>query len=581
MACSHSEFMGIFIRGLPILRPFKIHYHDPRKQNEDNDLNVGVFMILPQESLDDTQVIDLTINVEACTNLDHKELPSIPISMMVPQNIKTENQQDTVEVKKEPTTDYENNETDINVLHNYSIKVLVGVKRDIELIKSINMTESSTSSEPTVEIENVDSDDNLNLLNKRFKRVSDDDIGNIGQMDQTQGVSKSSRQQTEAELRLFNTYLKNVGEKMAMEMETVETSTSSEPKVEIENVERAENPNILIKRVLRVSKDDRYHKRQMNRADSVSQLTKQKTGADLKRFNTYLDNVGEKMAMEMMPPDQLNEHICGFILSVTRKDGNEYEPISIRSLVSSIDWHLRTKGYKYSILNSVEFEKTRWALKTKQNHLQSHYKGISSKDAEPLDDETIAQFYECGTLGDRSPESLFHSLWLICAVQFGIKPGQAMYDMKWGDVQLKEDETGQYLEYDSEITRKRRIRTLDTRLSDTRPRAYATSDPQRDPVHLYTTYKNQRPEGTLNPESSFFLTISHHDPFLHKKWYIKQRMGLNRMYGVMSKMKNAANLAQDRRIGSASARKRAIQLWKDGSAPSHIHRKMPCTVEKE
>ena len=54
------------------------------------------------------------------------------------------------------------------------------------------------------------------------------------------------------------------------------------------------------------------------------------------------------------------EYINQFIISARTKDGNEYEPTFLRSLVAaSLERQLKKKGYSASITNDLVFEKTR------------------------------------------------------------------------------------------------------------------------------------------------------------------------------------------------------------------------------
>ena len=73
-----SKYIGTFIGVLPILRPFKIHYRDPRKEEEGDELEVGVFMILPHENnIDESEVLDLTISMEDSRISTAEEMPSL------------------------------------------------------------------------------------------------------------------------------------------------------------------------------------------------------------------------------------------------------------------------------------------------------------------------------------------------------------------------------------------------------------------------------------------------------------------------------------------------------------------------
>ena len=80
----------------------------------------------------------------------------------------------------------------------------------------------------------------------------------------------------------------------------------------------------------------------------------------------FLKTKDEDRKIEDIPAAELNEFISEFIISVRTKDGNEYEPTSLRSLMASFERHLKKKGYSASIINDLVFEKTRKVLQFKQ-----------------------------------------------------------------------------------------------------------------------------------------------------------------------------------------------------------------------
>ena len=80
----------------------------------------------------------------------------------------------------------------------------------------------------------------------------------------------------------------------------------------------------------------------------------------------FLKTKDEDRKIEDIPAVELNEYISEFIMSVRTKDGNEYEPTSLRSLVASFERHLKKKGYSASIINDLVSEKTRKVLQSKQ-----------------------------------------------------------------------------------------------------------------------------------------------------------------------------------------------------------------------
>ena len=63
------------------------------------------------------------------------------------------------------------------------------------------------------------------------------------------------------------------------------------------------------------------------------------------------------------------------VLAVRKKNGEEYEPSSLRAFMQSIDRHLRKNNYGFSVLNDKEFHEVLDILKKKQKQLKSIGKG--------------------------------------------------------------------------------------------------------------------------------------------------------------------------------------------------------------
>ena len=99
--------------------------------------------------------------------------------------------------------------------------------------------------------------------------------------------------------------------------------------------------------------------------------TAQKTERDVRLLERFLKTKDEDRKIEDIPAAELNEFISEFIISVRTKDGNEYEPTSLWSLMASFERHLKKKGYSASIINDLVFEKTRKVLQSKQKQLST------------------------------------------------------------------------------------------------------------------------------------------------------------------------------------------------------------------
>ena len=79
--------------------------------------------------------------------------------------------------------------------------------------------------------------------------------------------------------------------------------------------------------------------------------TRKKKFYDTKVFLEFLSAEGERRKIEEIPPNELKNLAKRFVLSVRKKNGEEYEPSSIRAFLQSIDRCLRKNGYSVSLLN--------------------------------------------------------------------------------------------------------------------------------------------------------------------------------------------------------------------------------------
>ena len=171
----------------------------------------------------------------------------------------------------------------------------------------------------------------------------------------------------------------------------------------------------------------------------------------------------EEREIEDIAPVELQEIIKKFVLAVRKKNGEEYEPSSIRAFIQSIDRHLRKNNYGFSVLNDKKFHEVQDILKKKQKQLKSVGKGNRPNAADPLSDEDIATFYSRGVLGIHSPRALLNTLWMNNCTFFGMRSGKEQRDLCWGDLQLKTDSEGnRFIEFNKERQKKRvPVKTLE------------------------------------------------------------------------------------------------------------------------
>ena len=54
---------------------------------------------------------------------------------------------------------------------------------------------------------------------------------------------------------------------------------------------------------------------------------------DVSLLTEFLNSKNESRRIEEIPPKELNEYISEFIIAVRRKDGEDFEPSSLRGLI--------------------------------------------------------------------------------------------------------------------------------------------------------------------------------------------------------------------------------------------------------
>jgi len=178
---------------------------------------------------------------------------------------------------------------------------------------------------------------------------------------------------------------------------------------------------------------------------------------NIKVFKEYLDACDEKREIEDIMPMELQEIIKKFVLSVRKKNAEEYKPSSLRAFIQSIDQHLRKNNYGFSMLNDKEFHEVQDILKKKQKQLKSIRKGNRPNTVEALSDEDIDTFYCCKVLGIHSSRALLNTLWMNNCTFSGMRPGKEQRDLCWGDLQLKTDSEGNcFIEFNIERQTKTR-----------------------------------------------------------------------------------------------------------------------------
>ncbi|XP_022248344.1 uncharacterized protein LOC106464838 [Limulus polyphemus] len=310
--------------------------------------------------------------------------------------------------------------------------------------------------------------------------------------------------------------------------------------------------------------DAEYNDQESNSSNSCqgtfvkaeNQNTIRKTRTDLQLVNAFLSKTGEQRPLEKIPPKELDYVLSSFIVNVKKRNGDDYEPDSLRGLLSSVDRYLRKQEYPDAIFGptGVHFTQTRESLRMKQLQLKSQGKGCLSTKHVPLTDSEIDKLFLSRQLGASSKDSIINTLWFYNSIFFGIRSAKRHYELRWGDILLCQLPNGlEYLEYIDQETKKPKEGVMGNF------HIYANLNcPDRDPIHIYRLYTSHRPECMKKADSPFYLVPNHSKATYNNSWFKRQPLGENRLASLMKSMAKNAGLSVEKHFYNISVRRALI-----------------------
>ena len=157
--------------------------------------------------------------------------------------------------------------------------------------------------------------------------------------------------------------------------------------------------------------------------ENENENTKRKTLGHQRLFKTFLQEKQELRKIHEIAAMELNTYLSEFLLRVRQKDGKEYEPVSLRSIISSLDRYLKRHNYPTSIVRGIEFRQSMDVLSNKGKELKRQGMGNKPKASDAISDAEINHLYDNGQLGRETPSSLLNTLWMNNTLHFGMRGG--------------------------------------------------------------------------------------------------------------------------------------------------------------
>ena len=137
--------------------------------------------------------------------------------------------------------------------------------------------------------------------------------------------------------------------------------------------------------------------------DQKNKNTLSKTRRDVSLLTEFLNSKNESRRIEESE----------FIVAVRRKDGEDFEPVSLRGLICSFNRHLKACKYPCSVIEDSQFEQARQALEARSKELKKDGKGNKPKAAEAITDEEVNILYNKQLLGISNAEALLNTMWFL------------------------------------------------------------------------------------------------------------------------------------------------------------------------
>ena len=275
----------------------------------------------------------------------------------------------------------------------------------------------------------------------------------------------------------------------------------------------------------------------------------------LKVWKTWCGEKNIDNRIEENEPEKLNKLLETFYAEVKNKNGDDYEPDSLRVMMAALDRHLNEKGYKFSIIRDREFHTSKQVLEGKAKQLRQSGMGKRPNKARSLTEEEEEVLWNAEKLGPNTPDALISSMWWLLTQFFGLRGRQEHHGMKMEDFQLcKNDEGVEFVQF-TEGPTKTRQGCLQSKNRDFQPRMFAIGG-EKCPVALFKQFVERRP---LNMQWSgpFYLSVKRNRKLNDNVWFKSQPMGVNTISNMMKTIVAGTNLEESEKSQQVSRLKKA------------------------
>ena len=306
---------------------------------------------------------------------------------------------------------------------------------------------------------------------------------------------------------------------------------------------------------------------------NTNRNTARTTNTWARRFQKWQEDRGLCIQpSSQLEPAELDKILQRYFAEIRKEDGSEYEPGSLRTMLSSLDRYFKEGGYKHSIIKDKEFESSRKVLNGYAIGLRERGKGKRKMRADPLSEEDEARLWEAGVLGDSNPTSLNHTVFYLISQHFGTRGCQEHHQLQVEHLKIVKKGDGsetEYIEWTEGLT-KTRQGGLTKRYRHLAQRVFATGG-HHCAVRYLEKLLSKRPPSLRHSGPLYLRPLAKSTP-VEAVWFSSQPVGVNSINSFMSTMAKQAGLnTSNKRFTNHSVRKTTVRkLQKAGLPPSKI-----------
>ena len=134
-------------------------------------------------------------------------------------------------------------------------------------------------------------------------------------------------------------------------------------------------------------------------------------------WKTWCEGKSIALEIEKHEPAELNRLHEKFYAEMKNKNGQDYEPDSLRVMIAALDRHLKDKQYPLSIVKDREFHSSKQVLEGKAKLLRQAGRGERPTKARNLTKEEELLWKE-SKFGSTTPEALVNTMWWLLTQHF-------------------------------------------------------------------------------------------------------------------------------------------------------------------